>query len=173
MSASGHEIDTFQFADDGRTPNHPRFPVIFYRAAFPGKGNLGDAIERCFRDNGWRGTWRWGVYPFHHYHCEAHEVLGCARGEALIRLGGENGTDVRLTTGDAVLLPAGTGHCCLQNSSDFQIVGAYPPGQSVDLVRSGEGDIARARERILEVPLPSTDPVAGPNGPLHCYWGKG
>lgn len=170
MSDWDDRVEVLRFADGGETPNHPRFPVVFYRSVFPGSGDRSDEIERCFLANGWRGTWRWGVYRFHHYHSTAHEVLGCGRGEALIRLGGAKGRDVRVKAGDAVLLPAGTGHCCVESSTVFQVVGAYPPGQLVDLIRSDEGDIARTRERILAVAVPACDPVFGKNGPLDRFW---
>jgi uncharacterized protein YjlB len=72
--------------------------------------------------------------------------------------------------GDAVLLPAGTGHQRLTASSDLLVVGAYPPGPGRDLMRSGERDRLLIRERIGRVPKPETDPVAGTNGPLARLW---
>jgi uncharacterized protein YjlB len=35
-----------------------------------------------------------------------------------------------------------------------------------DLIRADADAIAQARRRIAEVPLPETDPVDGPGGPL-------
>ena len=37
-------------------------------------------IEDLFGANGWRGTWRDGIYDYAHYHSRIHEVLGIARG---------------------------------------------------------------------------------------------
>jgi long-chain acyl-CoA synthetase len=48
------------------------------------------------RRNGWSGTWRNGIYAFHHYHSTSHEVLGIAAGSAAVRFGGEGGATVRV-----------------------------------------------------------------------------
>src|SRR5690606_5273104 len=105
-----------------------------------------DLFESTFRQNRWQGTWRWGVYEFPHYHSTAHEVLGVASGTARLRLGGEQGELIEVTGGDMIVLPAGTGHQCVEHSEDFEVVGAYPPGQEADLLRAGEGT-ETARER--------------------------
>jgi uncharacterized protein YjlB len=58
-----------------------------------------------------------------------------------------------------VLLPAGTGHCCLQASVDFQVVGAYLEGQRWDIKRVAAD--AATLERIAALPDPARDPVTG------------
>lgn len=78
-----------------------------------------------------------------------------------MRLGGPDGDTYTLKAGDAVLLPAGTGHRNIESSADFQIVGAYPPGQSPDLQT---GDMARydaLKKQAASLELPETDPVSG------------
>lgn len=163
-------VTELRFADDGQTPNNPKYPLLLYRGAFKTAKDPARALEDAYRTNQWQGIWRWGVYSFHHYHSTAHEVLGVARGSALLQFGGESGEAVNVAVGDVIVLPAGTGHKCLRNSNDFMVVGAYPPGQSADLIRSGEGDITQARRRIRDVPVPANDPVFGDQGPMVARW---
>ena len=73
-----------------------------------------------------------------------------------------------MAAGDVVLLPAGTGHFRLQASADFLVVGAYPPQQVADLLRSAPS--ARVLAAIADVPVPATDPVHGKDGPLVGLW---
>lgn len=150
-------------------PNNAQLPVLLYRNAIADAGpDRATAWETVFRENGWVPQWRNGVYPFHHYHATAHEVLGCAAGNARVLIGGPHGVPVGLTAGDCVLLPAGTGHCRLDASADFLVVGAYPPGQVWDLRR---GALSGAeREMMAHLPFPSLDPVMGRSGPLLGFW---
>lgn len=165
-----------RFADDGSTPNHPHLPLLLHRGAIShGGGDRAAAVESTFRANGWTGLWRDGVYPFHHYHSVCHEALGIVRGWADLRFGGEDGETVRLEAGDVAVLPAGTGHKRVAASADFLVVGAYPPGQPYDMIRSGEASAeehAAAVKRIRATPRPATDPVFGTDGGLAAAWSK-
>ena len=159
------------FGDDGDVPNNP-LPLIIYPAVIDaGGGDPAVAFERLFRRHGWGGGWRNGIYPFHHYHSTAHEVLGIAAGSADVRFGGERGETVTVRAGDAVLIPAGVGHRRLSGSADLLVIGAYPSGQSPDLQRSGAPDGAAIRRSIATVPLPGQDPLAGAGGPMAAHWG--
>ena len=162
---------TFTFADDGTFPNS-RLPLLLYKAAVaPGEARP-EALERLFAANGWPPQWRSGVYPFHHYHSTSHETLGIARGTARLMLGGPEGQQFEVAAGDVIVIPAGVAHRRLSASSDFLVVGAYPPGMDWDLLKGQPGDRPKADENIAAVPRPETDPVTGPMGMLPVLWAR-
>ncbi|WP_218145373.1 cupin domain-containing protein [Parapedobacter koreensis] len=164
------DIEKYQFNDDGVIPNS-RYPLLLYRACFTAKGTEGAAwLEKRFKQNDWYNTWRYGIYPFHHYHSTSHEVLGCFSGTALLHLGGEKGEKVTIQAGDIVVIPAGVGHKCLQHSPDFTVVGAYPEGKDWDLLRGEKGERPQADQNIAQVPLPGKDPYFGTENGLLTYW---
>jgi uncharacterized protein YjlB len=163
-------IDAFTLDDDGTFPNN-RLPVLLYPQAFtPEAGDPCATLEALFRSNGWGGTWRNGIFDYHHYHATAHEVLGCARGWVRVLLGGPKGREVRLEAGDVVLLPAGTAHRNMEHSTDYRIVGAYPAGQHPDMKYGEPGEYAAAKEAISRVSLPQKDPVSRSSGGVLQEW---
>jgi uncharacterized protein YjlB len=157
-----------RFADDGRIPNSS-LPVLVYHgieevAAGPA------SCEELFAANGWGGSWRDGIFPFHHFHSTAHEVLGIAAGTAAVALGGPSGSRFEVGPGDVLVLPAGTGHCNAGSSADLLVVGAYPRGQTWDLRRGDPAEHDEVVANIARAPLPEADPVNGPTGPLVTLW---
>jgi len=164
-------IRSVQLADDGRFPNHPRWPLLIYPAAVRlDRADPAGSIERLFHRNGWRGSWRNGIYPFQHYHSNAHEVLGVFRGNARVQFGGPNGLEIELNPGDVAILPAGTAHCNLGGGDDLGVVGAYPAGSDWDLCRGQDGEKSAIARTILSVPKPDSDPVFGRQGGLVLLW---
>jgi uncharacterized protein YjlB len=161
--------ELLQLSRNGWMPNNQHLPVLVYRNAVDLDISDSAAIfEATFQRNGWPPQWRDGVYDFHHYHSTAHEVLGFASGHAKLMLGGQNGQALEVHAGDVVVLPTGTGHCKLDASSDFLVVGAYPPDQHWDICRSAPSEDAIAR--MLHLPFPNSDPVMGGHGPLTTIW---
>lgn len=159
---------TFHFADDGAIPNSA-LPLLVYRAAVPADAA---AIERLFAAHAWPPAWRDGVHPFHHFHANAHEALGVARGEADVLFGGPGGKVLHVQAGDVVVIPAGVGHCNQRQSADLLIVGAYPAGApQPDLHRGVAAEHAAVLRSIAQVAVPAADPVAGAGGPLGRVWG--
>jgi uncharacterized protein YjlB len=153
------EPETRTFDDDGSIPNST-LPVLIYPGALDGDAGAA-AFEGRFAEHGWRGSWRDGIYPFHHFHSTAHEVLGIVAGRASVMLGGPRGRRFELRAGDVVVLPAGTGHCNLGSSPDLLVVGAYPNGMRWDLRRGDPAEHDEVLANIARVPVPDADPVQG------------
>ncbi len=163
----------FAFQDDGLIPNSPLPLVIRQGAITPDASDPAKSFERTFAKNGWTNSWRDDVFDYHHYHSNAHEVLGVVAGSATLRFGGEGGETFGVSAGDVVIIPAGVGHACINASDDFLCVGAYDGGRDYDILRDDGGQIAAARVRIAAVPLPAADPIDGASGPLMKLWSPG
>ena len=161
----------FRFDDDGLVPNHPSWPLVFYRGAvkLPERLDPAAVMEVIFKRNGWGDSWRNGIYDYVHYHSRIHEVLGVARGTAKVRFGGKKGRTLKVKAGDVAILPAGTGHQCLSSSDDFLVVGAYPRfGTYDECTTKDEHDDAVAT--IPTVVRPRKDPLYGSKGSLMTSW---
>jgi len=159
------------FTDDGIVPNHPRWPLIVYRGAVQAKGIAEPEvlIDALFAANQWGRSWRDTIYDFVHYHSQIHEVLGVARGAAVVEFGGVKGRRLSLRAGDVAILPAGTGHRLIEASRDFLVVGAYPSAGTYDECTDSR-DRPDARKRIAKVKKPVSDPVYGKAAGLKSIW---
>jgi uncharacterized protein YjlB len=157
--------------DTGAIPNNAKCPLLIYphALALP-ENNPAQVIERLLESNGWGSTWRNGIYPYHHYHSTAHEVLACYHGSAEVHLGGEPGILYTMNVGDVILIPAGTGHKSLHATADFAIVGGYPQDQKWDMCYGKPDERPLADQNIARVPLPKSDPIYGADGPVMDFW---
>ena len=165
-------VESIMFERSEWVPNNPSLPVLIYSQALPPDEDMAGAFEACFSRHGWQGLWRNGVFSYQHYHLHAHEVLGVAAGHARLLIGGPAGRELRVSAGDCLVLPAGTGHMRLDASDDFLVVGAYPPDQHADIQTGESGEEGRAA--IAAVPMPASDPVEGRAGTLMQIWaGRG
>ena len=157
--------------DDGIFPNNARLPLILYRgAAGLPEENPGSVFEELYAQNQWGGSWKNGVFDFHHYHSVAHECLGILLGNAEVRLGGDSGITVEIKRGDVVIIPAGVAHQSLSASPDFSVIAAYPIGQSPDMNYGKPGERPHTDQNIAEVNLPLADPIYGKKGFLMERW---
>ena len=151
------------FSKGPDVPNNT-LPVLLYRsvlaASAPAKAMR---FRERFRDNGWAGLWTDTIYDYMHFHSNAHEVLGIANGKVNLKLGGENGSLIRLKAGDMLILPAGVGHRRVGGDDGLKVIGAYPRGQS-------HYDMKRKGKTIPKVALPDTDPFFGIDGFLVEAW---
>jgi uncharacterized protein YjlB len=164
-----------QFRPDGFVPNHPRWPFVLYRTALSLPRSLDPAAvwEALFESNHWGDMWRGEIYDYVHYHSRIHEVLGIARGSAMVRIGGSKGQRLKVRAGDVLIIPAGTGHQSLKASPTFMAVGAYPPCGTYDECAPTKEDYDRARKTVARVSRPQTDPVFGARGALLKLWERG
>ncbi|EDL65327.1 cupin domain-containing protein [Bacillus sp. SG-1] len=161
------DVDTLYFDESGSIPNNPDLPVLFYKGVFKDDP---EKAEKVFNDHNWRNSWQGGVFDYHHFHSNTHEVLGVVSGTAELIVGGESGKKVEVQPGDVVVLPAGTGHKRLTASQDFTVAGAYPDGKDHNLKTDENNERTQLLIEIKEVDLPSQDPVYGNSGPLLSLW---
>jgi uncharacterized protein YjlB len=162
--------ETHFFEDDGGVPNS-RLPVLVYHDIEAAREE--SSCEELFASNEWLGSWRDGIFSYHHFHSTAHEVLGIVSGSAAVILGGPSvGERFDVQAGDVLVLPAGTGHCNDGSSADLLVIGAYPDGMSWDLRRGDPAEHDEVLHNINGVPLPRADPVEGADGSLVGLWGK-
>ena len=154
------ERESFILHANGWLPNNERLPVEIYRGAVRAEGEkAARAFEKLFADHGWPPQWRDTIFDYHHYHSTTHEALGVFAGFATLALGGPGGRTIEVRAGDALILPVGTGHCRIDSSDDFAVVGAYPAGCEWDICT--DAATPETFERMRRVPIPDHNPLTG------------
>jgi len=162
--------EKFLFHDDGKIPNS-KYHLLLYRKIFPTTEDAKASwFKKQFAKNNWTNSWDNGIYSYHHYHSNTHEVLGIYSGSALLHLGGENGSKLNVQAGDVIVIPAGVGHKNLGSSKDFGVVGAYPDGRDWDLLKGEAGERPTADKNIASLPVPEFDPILGKDDGLRKIW---
>lgn len=159
----------FFFEDDGIVPNN-KLPLLYYSNVFSPRNKEGaEWLEQKFYSNNWSNSWRNGIFTYQHYHSIAHEVLGIYSGQAEVLLGGDKGKVLTISAGDIIIIPAGVGHKNM-GSEDLGVVGAYPNGMSVDIIRADKKERPRVDKNIAKVPKPNQDPLQGAGKGLTDIW---
>jgi len=121
------------------------------------------------RANNFDPQWRYGLYPFSHFHSNTYEILAVYSGRGLCRFGGDTNpgaVELELRAGDLAVVPPGLAHKGVDMSRDFMAVGSYPMGLNWDTCR---GETRGAEERIREARALERDPVYGSEGPALEY----
>ena len=157
--------------DDGTFPNNPSLTLLIYEKVLDADNKINPTeVKELLEVNGWANSWANGIYDYHHYHATTHEVLAIVRGSARVQFGGPSGVTVLFEPGDVVILPAGIAHKSIDVYDDFLCVGAYPEGYNFDMKYGKQEERADAIAAIHAVPVPSSDPVFGLEGPLLSDW---
>jgi uncharacterized protein YjlB len=155
---------------NGLFPNNSLLPLLIYKKALILPNESPEVVEEVFTKNNWKNSWRNGIYPYHHYHSNTHEVIGVYAGSCDVEFGGPNGTLVTIEVGDMILIPAGVSHKNSGSTNDFKCVGSYPSEKEYDMHYGKEGDHPKVDNNIKNVSLPKCDPIYGSKGPLFDYW---
>lgn len=156
--------------ENGLFPNNPRLPLLLYKKCLKlGKDQPG-IVEDIFFCNEWKNSWTNGIYTYHHYHSNNHEVLGIYSGQCVVEIGGDGGPTFEIEKGDVLIIPAGVSHKNFECTEDFKCVGAYPFDIAYDMYYGKPSERFVTESNIEKVPLPNSDPIYGPAGPLFLHW---
>ncbi|KAK5051924.1 hypothetical protein LTR84_002727 [Exophiala bonariae] len=170
--------EVYHLKPNRHAPNNDN-PVLIYRDCLPLPFSEEKTTE-FLESHAWVKKGTWGHIPIRHFHPNTHECYGVFQGESTILVGcgthdlEDEGTKIDVSVGDVIVLPAGTGHCNLQSSKDYQYIGVYPKGAPQWRNELGKKPInlEEIRKEITAVEMPSQDPVNGANGPLLSLWTK-
>lgn len=165
------EVLADSIAPNGFFPNNLDLPLVLFKNAFDvSEIKKGTFIADTFKINRWSNTWKDGIYNFHHFHSNTHEVMGVFKGHGKAEFGGPGKVIHELQTGDVIIIPAGVAHKCISATSDFKCVGAYPFGITYDLRHGISNEYEESVRNTKKALFPDMDPVFGKNGLLFDYW---
>ncbi|KAL0481099.1 hypothetical protein AKO1_012861 [Acrasis kona] len=157
----------------GLFPNNSKLPLLIYNGVFHESDHgeaMAESFERLYESNNFKPSWRYGVYPYFHYHSNTHEILGVFSGNAELLFGGDEGIRCKVKAGDLVVIPAGVAHRSVKTSQEFCCVGGYPSSSPHYDMNYEKDTDNNKQSKILDVPIPSNDPIYGPQGPLIDKW---
>jgi uncharacterized protein YjlB len=81
--------------------------------------------------------------------------------------------EVSLGVGDAIVLPAGVAHCCLESEDQYEYIGLYPEGSphwDNNFCRASVGETREKATNARAVPIPEYDTIIGKDGYLVRIW---
>ncbi|KAH8883206.1 hypothetical protein GQ53DRAFT_830900 [Thozetella sp. PMI_491] len=166
----------------GDTPYVPgsELPVVVYRGALKHCQNEEEIRIYLESNGGWVRGGAWNAWFKSHYHPNVHECYGVATGSSELSIGRGPLDDhsaeqlIRLNKGDVMIIPAGVSHCSSTATEDYRFIVFFPKEDPkwISVWCQTDEDTAENKQRALQVPLPSTDPLEGPNGYLIREWSK-
>ena len=157
-------------SSEGLYPNNNHLPFLIYKNAVDYRNASTKDVTGFLKNNHWYKAWVNGIYNFHHYHSNTHEVLLIYSGKKLIQIGGDNGKIYEIEKGDVIFLPAGVSHKSVGTNISFCCIGAYPYNIDYDMNYGRTSEHPQVAQNIKHVKLPKHDPIFGKRGPLFKYW---
>jgi uncharacterized protein YjlB len=128
-------VEATLFEQSDWVANNQRLPVLRYNLA------NGEDFEALFAKNKLSGIWTNGVFDYRHYHTDAREVLGVKNGLTTLLIGGPGGREFKVSRGDCLILPAGTGHLVIADDGDGFDKAQAHPGMGTRLMRGVVGQL--------------------------------
>lgn len=157
---------------NGNFPNNGQYPLLIYKKVAQSIPHFPKKIPSILAQNSWVNSWEDGIYDYHHYHSNTHEVLVVVSGQCNVQIGGNEGLIYRLSLGDVIVIPAGVAHKNVGCTIDFKCIGAYPSSdvQDYDMHYGLAKEHPQVDINIKAVGLPVSDPIFGKKGILFDYW---
>jgi uncharacterized protein YjlB len=164
------KIHQYIVVDNGEFPNSI-LPVVLYRQALHlPMFFASQSVKDLLLENGWGNNWRGGIFTYHHYHSNTHEVLAVIKGKTRLVLGGDGGEIVKIEKGDVIIIPAGVAHRNIGEETAVTCIAGYPGGTNYDMQLGRPGERPAADKRIEDLAFPSSGPVQGIKDPLLDIW---